>query len=93
MPTPEERVAALVLRMLHDKNGGWLEEFPPPQHLAACPDAQVLATETHGEEWFDTGVDATRFTASLSCPHQTEPIEWEWADLGSLGLLLSEMDV
>jgi hypothetical protein len=51
----------------------------------------VVEAETQGEMWFDTGVEAVRFTARLSCPHRGE-VEWEWADLGELPYLIEDME-
>jgi hypothetical protein len=87
----DNKVRRLVLAYLHDRNSGWRDDYPVPEHYVTCPDVQVVEAESHAELWFDTGVEAVRLTARLSCPHQGE-IEWEWADLGELPDLIEDME-
>jgi hypothetical protein len=92
MTDADERVARLILRILHTQDRGWRGKHPAPsQHFADCPDVTVTRQEIHTELWIDTGVDATRFTAEIACPHEGSA-EYEWAHLGSLPAYLEELD-
>jgi len=87
----DDKVRRLILNYLHNRNWGWWEESAAPEHYVTCPDVQVVKAEVHAEMWFETGVEAVRLTARLSCPHEGE-IEWEWADLGELHYLIEGME-
>lgn len=87
----DEKVRQLILHLLRGNDQGWSFGYGPPEHFAECPDVTVVEVETSNELWFDTGIEATRFTARLSCPHRGE-VEWEWADLGELPYLIEDME-
>lgn len=87
----DEKVRRLILSLLHAGDQGWKRGYEAPEHFADCPAVTVVEIETHHELWFDTGVDAIRLTARLSCPHRGE-IDWEWADLGELHWMIEDME-
>jgi hypothetical protein len=89
--TADEKVALLILRLLRSGDEGWKSEFEAPEHFSECPDVTVKESEVHSEMWFDTGVEAIRLTARLSCPHRGD-LDWEWADLGELPDLIDALD-
>ena len=92
MTDADEKVKQLILNTLRADDRGWNSEYgPPDEHFVTCPDVKVAEAETNGELWFDTGVEAVRLTARLSCPHRGE-VEWEWADLGELPYLIEDME-
>jgi hypothetical protein len=91
MADADEKVNRLILRLLHGDDPGWKGGYEPPEHFRECPDVTVAEAEVNAELWFDTGVEAVRLTARLSCPHRPD-VEWEWADLGELSDLIEEMD-
>lgn len=90
MTDADEKVNRLILAILRSGDHGWEGQLPPP-HFTECPDVTVSKAEAELELWWDTGVDATRLTATLSCPHEGA-VDWEWADLGDLPDLIEKMD-
>lgn len=91
MNEADEKLHRLILHYLHDQNFGWNDGYEAPEHFVTCSSVQVVEAEANAEMWFDTGVEAVRLTARLSCPHEGE-VEWEWADLGELYYLIEDMD-
>ena len=60
------------------------------KHLLECPDA-VADVSMSAELWYDTGVEALRFTADISCPHG-EREDYEYGELGDLPSLLEDLE-
>jgi hypothetical protein len=88
---PDILVKKLIAKLLHDRDFGWRRAYAPPDHFITCPDVTITDPEADRELWFDTGVEATRITAVLQCPHEG-PVAWEWADLGEMPRLLEMLD-
>jgi hypothetical protein len=52
-----------------------------PKHFLECPDLVVTPTEAYdGMYGCETGCEALRVTADVSCPHEPEVYEWTYND-------------